>query len=83
MDNKARSMLSSYLRDIKMRCKSEQLMFRNLAGYESKRLRLTRTHNSKITILSLFRDKIHTNTWDQRETAKSAKSKGSLFRTFY
>lgn len=47
MDNKARSMLSSYLRDIKMRCKSEQLMFRNLAGYESKRLRLTRTHNSK------------------------------------
>lgn len=47
MDNKARSMLSTYLRDIKTRCKSEQNMFRNLAGYESKRLRLTRTHNSK------------------------------------
>ena len=47
MDNKARSMLSSYLKDIKIRRRNEQLMFNQLAGYENKRLRLTRTYNSQ------------------------------------
>lgn len=46
MDNKTRSMLSSYLRDIKIRCKNEQHIFSQLTGYEKKRLRFTRTYNS-------------------------------------
>jgi len=46
MDNKSRIMLSSYLKDIRRRYKNEQLLFTQLAGYETKRLRPVRTHNT-------------------------------------
>lgn len=46
MDNIIRSMLSSYLKDLRIRCKNEERRLDRLAGYETKRLRLTRTYNS-------------------------------------
>ena len=47
MDNNMRYMLSSYLTDIKTRCRNEQRRLDQLSDFETKRLKVTRSNNTE------------------------------------